>query len=111
MTLICYCCVITQSPGGAVVGYRLYVFYVGADDNAVRANRRRLLHTHITEWVQQVALRGCQVTVASETDVAAVGNGIRKLNEAMIGAYIDDNVDYFHVILPNARLSYRNEAR
>lgn len=49
--------------------------------------------------------------MASETDAATEGGDVRALNVAMIGAYIEDNVDYFHVILPDAQPSYGNRGR
>ena len=105
-------CYNSQSPDGTVInGYRLYIVYTGTGDDTVHADNRRLLSQYVAERARLVGSRGCQVTVASETDATTKDNGIRALNTAMMNAYIDDNVDYFHVVLPEARYSNGNKIR
>ena len=50
------------------------------------------------------------MTISGDT---VTGNGglVRTLNTVMMNAYLNDNVDYFHVILDSARPRYTSQVR
>ena len=103
--MCCYC----QVSG--VVPYRLYVIFTAKQETPRKADSQLLISRYVAERVRMLLARGCQITVSPDTDAAQRGGVIRALNELMMMAYLNDNVDYFHVVLSDALPSHSSPAR